>query len=154
MKTRRSFLSVLSAVSLLGLDLGCVGTATMVLGEVSAGINDAEIAIQTVMAGVDAYFATHSNPKLQGEIDAAMSDTTTALRAVNAAFAGATSITDGNVQAALASFAAAYSALMTLVAQIGIQTAPAGTSVARVNGTLFVPAPRLLQLRVPAPAVK
>lgn len=153
MKTRRSFLSALSALPLLGLgSSGCAGqTAAMVLSEVEAGITDAEIAIQTVMAGVDAYFAAHPNPKLQGEIDSAVTDATTALRAVTAALAGATSITAGNVQAALQAFSTAYSTLMQLVAQIGIQTAPAGTAAARVGGNLYVPKPRLLQL-VKAPA--
>jgi len=151
----------LSTLPLLSLtDLGCAGqTAAVVLTEVRDGITDAEIAIQTVVAGVDAYFSSHPNPKLQGEIDNAVADVTTALRAVDAALAGATSIADGNLQAALTSFAAAYNALMALVGQISIQTAPAaiGKSARTPAGVLLVPSPRLLQLVkatpvAPAPA--
>jgi hypothetical protein len=156
MKTRRSFLSVLSAVPLLGLGLGtsgCSASAAVVLTTVEAGISDAQIAITTIMTGVDAYFDTHSNPALKAQIDGAVSDVTTALRAVNSALAGATSIADGNVQTALAAFASAWATVMTLVAQIGIQVAPAGvTAVAKVNGITYVPPPRLLSLVKAAPA--
>lgn len=157
MKTRRSFLSVLYVIPLLSLDLsasGCSGvTPAMILSDIEAGIADAQIAIQTVLVGVDAYFAAHPNPKLQGEIDAAAADVAAALRVVTSAAAGATNIADGNVQAALAAFATAYNALMTLVAQIGVQTAPSGmTTAAKVNGITYVPAPRLLQLVKTAPA--
>ena len=156
MKNRRSFLASLSALPLLGLlgTSGCANqTPAQVLSAAEAGINDAEIAITTIMGGVDAYFAVHPNPTLQAQIDTAVTDVTTALSIANTALAGATSITDGNVQAALTSFANAYNALMALIAQIGIQTAPAGaTAAARVKGVLYVPAPRLLQLIKAAPS--
>jgi hypothetical protein len=150
MKTRRSFLSALSVLPLLGLDLGisgCGATPATVLSAIEAGINDAEIAITTITTGVNAYFTAHPNATLQAQIDNAITDVTTALSAVNSVLAGATSILDSNVQAALQAFASAYSALMTLVGQIGIQTAPVSiTAAARVGGILYIPAPRLLQL--------
>jgi len=157
MKTRRSFLSVLSvlvALPVLGLEPGCAGqSATVVLGEVEAGINDAEIAITTIETGVSTYFAVHPNPTLQAQINGAITDVETTLRAVNAALASATSLADGNVQAALAAFTTAYNALLALVRQIGIQAAPSSvTTSTRVNGVLYVPTPRLFLLVRPTPA--
>ena len=167
MKTRRSFLSALSAVPFLGLTTGCPGqTPAMVISEVEAGITDAEIAIQTIVAGVNAYFALHPNPDLQAKIANVVADTQSALRVVTSALAGASSIADGNVQTALQAFGQAYAALMALIAQINIQTAPSGIAQgARAsNGTLYIVPPRLLKaIKVvavpaapvaPAPVVK
>lgn len=139
------FLGLLGVTPVIG---GCPNqSAATVLSEVEAGISDAGIAIQTIVVGVDAYFATHPNATLQSQIDAAIADTSTALRAVNNALAGASSISDGNVQQALTSFSQAYAALMQLVGQIGVQTAPTGvTAAVRVNGVVYVPSPRILTL--------
>ena len=149
-QTRRSILSVFPFLGLAAVLPGCPGqTPAMVITEVEAGITDAQIAIQTIIAGIDAYFAAHPNPALQAKIDAAVADTSAALRVVTTALSGATSISDGNVQALIA-FASAYSALMSLVAQIGIQTASAATP--KVAGVIYVQSPRILQAIKPKAA--
>jgi len=159
-QTRRSILSVFPFLGLAAVLPGCPGqTPAMVITEVEAGITDAQIAIQTIIAGIDAYFAAHPNPALQAKIDAAVADTSAALRVVTTALSGATGISDGNVQAALIAFASAYSALMSLIGQIGIQTASAATP--KVAGVIYVQSPRILQVikpkaaaLAPAPAAK
>jgi hypothetical protein len=147
---RRSVLSIAPllaiAATVPGL-AGCPGqTPAMILSDAEMGVADAQIAIATINTGVEAYFAVKPNPALETQIENAVTDTQAALRLATTALGGATSITDGNVQAALTAFGNAYAALMALVSQIGIQTAPASIGKANrgPNGVLYVPAPRLL----------
>ena len=117
-------------------------TVTTTITQAEAGIIDAQLVLSLVQTGVDGYFAAKPNPTLQATIDSAMADTQAALRAVNTALAGATSLTDNNVQAAIASFSTAFNQLMALVAQIGVQVnaaAPRGVSTHTASGIVVAP---------------
>ena len=113
-------------------------TVTTTITQAEAGIIDAQLVLSLVQTGV----AAKPNPTLQATIDSAMADTQAALRAVNTALAGATSLTDNNVQAAIASFSTAFNQLMALVAQIGVQVnaaAPRGVSTHTASGIVVAP---------------
>jgi hypothetical protein len=149
MTTRRSFLVTLAGLPLAGSQLGAscnaVSTATSI-SQAENGIADAQLVIALIQTGVDGYFAAKPNPTLQGQIDSGIGDTLSALRVVDTALAGATSLNDANVQAAIGSFTTAFNALATLVAQIGVQVsaaAPRG-QVVRINGVLNIAPPILL----------
>lgn len=146
-----SFLMVLT-LGLMSVGLtGCPNQSpAVVIGEVQAGINDAVIAINTIESGVNAYFVAHPDAALQAKIQNAVADVTSALSVVNTALAGAASVSDGNVQSALTTFSQAYSALVQLVAQIGVQASPAVTVGGRV--VVRVPTPRILTLLKPSTA--
>jgi|SRR5271166_2526907 len=140
----RKQLAILALVA--GAFSGCNLSAPNIPA-VEAGVTDAEIAIQAIDTAADAYFAANPNAKLQTEIDDAATDAESLLRTLNAALAAATSMQDGNVQAALQAFSTAFMQLGALVAQIGIQVAT-GTSATRVHGTnriVLISPPFILQ---------
>ena len=146
---RSSFL-VLFGLSLALAPLGCAGaTPATTITAIEAGITDAEIVIAAIQAAADGAFAIKPDPTLQAKIDAAIGDTEGALRAVNTALAGATSISDGNVQAALQAFSDAFSALVALAAQIGVQVSPSAAAVrgGRMagSGVVLIAPPVILQ---------
>jgi hypothetical protein len=153
----KMFHSVLMAAFLVAVPAtlsGCPSqTPAQVIADIESGIPDAEMAIETIVSGVDAYFALHPNATLKAQIDGAVADALAALRTVSSSLVGVTSITDGNVQAALAAFSQAYNSLIQLIGQIGIQAGSPSLGRAALrtsSGTLIIPSPRLLQAVKPA----
>jgi hypothetical protein len=136
-----TLLVAIFAASQIGASCNAVSTATTIT-QAEAGIVDAQLVLTLVQTGVDGYFAAKPNASLQATIDGAMADAQAALRTVNTALAGATSLSDNNVQAAIASFSTAFDQLMALVAQIGVQVnkaAPRGVSTRTASGIAVAP---------------
>jgi len=140
----RSLLAA-ATISLAPLCTGCPGaTAGTVISDIQAGVTDSSIALQAVAGIVDAYFVAHPNVALQVKIDNGITDASSALRILNTALSGATSMADGNVQTALTAFGEAWAQLMVLVSQIGVQAAPVGAKAGVVVGVTYVTPPRIL----------
>jgi len=135
-----------SALTICLTATGCNLPAATVISDIEAGVSDAGLALQGVITVVDGILAAHPNPAVQADFTKVAAVATEALQGLDAALAGATSISDANVQAALANFYQAYQALMTIAGQLGVQTAgtpaanfarPAGTAI------VYVKAPRI-----------
>jgi hypothetical protein len=108
---------------------------------------DAVAVVGFIKSAVSAYFASNpTNPSLQGTINAAIAKVEQGLITAEQALAGAASVTKGDIQAAYGSFYAAFTDLLSLLAQIGIvPQAPIAVLPAAVDGGVVAkatPAPR------------
>lgn len=109
---------------------GCAGTsAATILSGVDAGVVDAGLILQQIQAFVSVYFQTHTDPAsvaLAAKIVPALNDARAALDVVVRAAAVATDISDANLQAAVADFSTAFSSVVVLAGQIGVQVSSGG----------------------------
>ncbi len=135
MRIARFAAAVLVALALTGCP-----SLMSTLVDVIAKVQDGVAILDQIQAFVRRWFAAHPDPARQAIIEQAIGRSRTALHAALRAAHGAQEVDQGNADAALADFRAAYSDLLSLLHASGLMSAP---------GTLGVAGGE--QLRLPEP---
>lgn len=120
---QRRLLAPLLALLVAVGSLGCAAILAA-LPTVIAAVQSAMLVLDQLEQFIDAAFRAKPNPELEKQVGKSLAKTRSALLLVQHAAEGATDLHDQRLQAAFASFEAAYSELLSLVHPLGVRVAP------------------------------
>jgi hypothetical protein len=129
---------------------GCAALVAA-LPTVSEVVSDAVAILGMISQGVASYFRASPNPTKQAEIEAAIAKAQGALVLGEQGLAGVEHATQGQMAAAFASFAQAYSEMMALLGPLGIVSAQPTASTPADGGSGALMATQAPRLVVPTP---
>lgn len=111
------------------------------LPRVSVYVQDAQLVLAGIETFERAVFAAKPDPDLQKKVDQGMADAHAALDAALRICAGATELSQAQVDAAFADFKAAYLRVIAVLGPLGVHRAPIGARVGAGSGGYAAPDP-------------